>query len=81
MLYFRGSESHSSLFGGIVTAALGVIFSIMAIFIIWQTIQRNKFIMSEEFKDMKKDPINITIGDYITKINHGRIFVAYSLNS
>ena len=63
-LYYRGRESHSSVLGGIVSIVSGIIFSLIALYILYQTIwARDNIKMTEDIGDVNE--LNYTVGDYI----------------
>jgi len=62
-LYYRGRESHSSVLGGIVSILSGIIFSSIALYILYQTIwTRDNIKMTEDIGDVTQ--LNYTVGDY-----------------
>ena len=62
-LYYRGRESHSSVLGGIVSIVSGIIFSSIALYILYQTIwARDNIKMTEDIGDINE--LNYTVGDY-----------------
>ena len=63
-LYYRGKESHSSVLGGIVSIVSGIIFSLIALYILYQTIWTRDIInMSEQVKDNLSE-LNYTVQNY-----------------
>ena len=61
-LYYRGKESHSSVLGGIVSIVSGIIFSLIALYILYQTRARDNIKMTEDIGDVTQ--LNYTVGDY-----------------
>ena len=62
-LYYRGRESHSSVLGGIVSIVSGILFSSIALYILYQTLWARDIIkMTEDIGDIAQ--LNYTVGDY-----------------
>ena len=62
-LYYRGKESYSSVLGGIVSIVSGILFSLIALYILYQTIWvRDNIKMTEDIGDVTQ--LNYNVGDY-----------------